>query len=60
MWLIFFKFVERLLSYFFFSLVSLSVLKFSFYHPLKSWICGKILCEFGFDMEYLSFSIFSN
>ena len=26
------------------------------YYPLKGWICGKILYEFGFVMEYFGFS----
>jgi hypothetical protein len=42
------------------SLVSLFVLKFSLYYPLKGQICGKILCKFGFVMEYLGFSIYGN
>ena len=29
------------------------MLVFSLYYPLKAWIRGKILCEFGFIMEYL-------
>ena len=44
------------------------MLVFFLYDPLKGWICGKILCEFGFFMEYLvypsmvieSFSGYSN
>ena len=28
---------------------------FSCYYPLKGWIHGKILCEFGFAMEYYGF-----
>ena len=24
------------------------------------WVCGKILCKFGFVMEYLGFSIYGN
>ena len=47
-WLSSFGLVERLLSCFFSSLVSLIVLKCSFYYPLKGWINGKILCKFGF------------
>ena len=27
---------------------------------LKGWICGKILCKFGFVMEYLGCSIYGN
>ena len=33
---------------------------FSLSYPLKGWIHGKILCEFGFVMEYFSFSIYGN
>ena len=33
------------------------MLKFSLYYPLKGWIRGKILCEFGFVMEYFGFSM---
>ena len=29
------------------------MLVFSLYFPLKGWICGKVLCKFGFVMEYL-------
>jgi hypothetical protein len=29
------------------------VLVFSLYYLLNGWICGKILREFGFVMEYL-------
>ena len=28
------------------------MLVFSLYYPLKGWIRGKILCEFGFVMGY--------
>jgi hypothetical protein len=31
------------------------VLVFSRYYPLNGWIRGKILCEFGFVMEYFVF-----
>ena len=31
------------------------MLEFSLYYPLKGWIRGKILCEFGFVMEYFVF-----
>jgi hypothetical protein len=27
---------------------------------LKGWILGKILCEFGFVMEFFGFSIYGN
>ena len=47
---IFFRFVERLLSCFFPSLVSIFVLKLSHYYRVKSWICRRILCKFGFVM----------
>ena len=58
-WLSSFGFVVgRLISLLFFSVVSLLVLKFSLYYPL--WICGKILCKFGFVMEYLGFSVYAN
>jgi hypothetical protein len=30
------------------------------YYPLKGWIRGKIVCEFGFVMEYFGFSIYGN
>ena len=33
------------------------MLEFSLYYPLKGWIRGKILCEFGFVMEYFGFSM---
>ena len=56
-WVFSFGFDERLLSCFFLRLVSLFVLEFSLYYPLKGWICGKILCEFCFVMEYYGFSI---
>jgi hypothetical protein len=55
-----FRFVEGALSCFFWSIISLLVLEFSLYYPLKCWICGKIFCEFGFAMEYLGFSIYGN
>jgi hypothetical protein len=29
------------------------VLEFFLYYPLKGWICGKILCKFGFVMDIL-------
>ncbi|XP_052014458.1 ubiquitin-conjugating enzyme E2 variant 2 isoform X1 [Apodemus sylvaticus] len=38
--------------------VSLLLLVFSIHHPLKGWICGKILCKFVFVVEYLGFSIY--
>jgi hypothetical protein len=41
-------------------MISILVLVFSLYYPLKGWICGKILCEFGFVMEYFGFSIYGN
>ena len=53
-------FVERLLSWFFLSVISAFVLAFSLYYHLKGWIHGKILCEFVFVMEYLRFSIYGN
>ena len=36
------------------------MLVFFLYCPLKGWICGKILCEFGFVTEYFGFSIYGN
>ena len=36
-------------------MVSVLVLVFFCYYPLKVWIRGKIMCEFGFVMEYLGF-----
>ena len=60
LWLSSFMFVERLLSCFFKGVVSLLVLEFSLYYPFKCWICGKILCKFGFVTEYLCFSIYGN
>jgi len=47
-------------DYFLPFLVSLLMLEFSIYYPLRGWICGKILCKFGFIMEYLCFSIYGN
>jgi hypothetical protein len=52
-----FGFVERLLYFFFYHIVSLFVLVFSIYYPLWGWICRKILCKFGFVMKNLCFSI---
>jgi hypothetical protein len=40
--------------------VSLLVLEFSLYYPLKGWICGKILHKLGFVMKYFGFSIYGN
>jgi hypothetical protein len=60
MWLSSFRFVERLLSCFFYSVVSNLVLEFCLYYPLKGLICGKVVCEFGFVMEHLSFFIYDN
>ena len=36
------------------------VLVFFCYYPLKGWIRGKIMCEFGFVVEYFGFSIYGN
>jgi hypothetical protein len=33
---------------------------FSCYYPLKGWVCGKIMCEFGFVVEYFGFSFYGN
>jgi hypothetical protein len=30
------------------------------YYPLKGWILGKIMCEFGFVVEHFGFSIYVN
>ena len=60
LWLSYFRFVEGLLSCFFSGVVSIYVLVFSLYYPLKGQIHGKILCEFVFIMEYFGFSIYSN
>jgi hypothetical protein len=60
-WLTSFGFVERrLLSCFFSGIVFYLVLEFSIYYPLYAWTCGKILCTFGFVLEYLGFSIDGN
>ena len=60
MWLSSFRFVKRLLSCFFLGIVSLLVLEFPLYYPLKDWIHEKIFCEFDFVMEYFGFSIYGN
>ena len=60
LWLSSFWFVEGLLSCFFKGVVSVLVLVFFCYYPLKGWIHGKILCEFGFVVEYFGFSIYGN
>jgi hypothetical protein len=60
MWLSSFRFFKRLLSCFSYGVVSLLVLEFSLYYPVKGKIRGKILCEFGFVMEYFGFSIYGN
>ena len=60
-WLSSFGFVERrLLLAFLGGVVSLLVLEFSIYYPLKSWICIMILNIFGLVMKYLGFSIYGN
>ena len=46
LWLSSFSFVKGLLSCFFYGVISIFVLVFSLYYPLKGWIHGKILCEF--------------
>ena len=53
-WLSSFGFLEKLLSCFFLG----CSLVFSIYYPLNGW--KKILSKFGFVMEYLGFSIYSN
>ena len=60
LWISSFRFVEGLLSCFFYGVISLLVLEISLYYPLRGWIHGKILCEFGFVMEYFGFSIYGN
>jgi hypothetical protein len=45
------------MSWVFVGIISLLVLKFFFYFPLKGWSSGKILFKFGFVVEYLAFSI---
>jgi hypothetical protein len=55
-----FRFVEGLLSCFFYGVISNLVLVFSLYYILKGWIHGKILCEFGFVMEYFGLSVYDN
>ena len=60
LWLSSFRFVEGLLSCFFQSVVSVLVLVFFHYYPLKGCILGKIVCEFGFVMEYFGFSNYGN
>ena len=39
-------------------MVNFLVLVFSCYYPSKGWICGKMMCEFGFVMENFGFSIY--
>ena len=41
-------------------IVSALVFMFSLYYPLKSCVNGKIMCEFGFVMEYFGSSIYGN
>jgi hypothetical protein len=36
------------------------VLVFSVYYPLQGWMYRKILCKFGFVMEYLGFSVYGD
>jgi hypothetical protein len=58
LWLSSFRFVEGLLAY---SRTWFPSLYFFFcYYPLKGWICGKIMCEFGSVVEYFGFSIYGN
>ena len=58
MWPSSFSFAARLLSCFFQNVISLLVLVFSLHYPLKGMICWKILCNFGFVIEYLGFTIY--
>jgi hypothetical protein len=65
LWLSSFMFVAGLPSCFFYGVVSVLVLFFLFffffcYYPLMGWFRGKIMCEFGFVMEYFGFSIYGN
>ena len=57
------------ISFFFFlGYSSLLVLVFSIYYSLQGWICGKVLCNFNFILEYLfspsmvivSFAVYSS
>ena len=43
-----------------FVVVAVALVVFSCYYPLKGWIRGKTMCEFGLVMEYFGFSIYSN
>ena len=53
-WLSSFGFVERrLLSCFCHGIISLILLEFSLYYPLKDWIHGKILYKFGLSWNTL-------
>ena len=36
-------------------MISVLVLLLFCYYPLNGWIRGKIMCEFGFVMEYFGF-----
>jgi hypothetical protein len=51
LWLSSFRFIEGLLLFFFQGTISLHVLEFFLFYPLKGWIHGKILCKFGSVME---------
>jgi hypothetical protein len=41
-------------------MVSVLVLVPFCYYPLKGWIGGKIMYEFGFVVKYFGFSIYGN
>ena len=58
MWPSSFRFAARLLSCFFQNVISLLVLVFSLHYTLKGMIFWKILCNFGFVIEYLGFTIY--
>ena len=53
-----FRFTSRLISCFCQHVISLLILEFSLYYPLKGLICSKILCKYCFFTEYLVFSIY--
>ena len=53
LWLSSFSFVEGLSSCFFLGRGSHPCIGFFCYYPLKGWIRGEIMCEFGFVMDTL-------
>jgi hypothetical protein len=56
MYLSSFRFPSSLISCFFSSVISLFILKLSFYYRLKCWMHWLILCKYGFVTLYLVFS----